>query len=47
MNALNEGLLKELTDFNNSLKDDYDSKVIIYTGEGKNFSAGADIKENN
>ena len=47
MNALNEGLLKELTDFNNSLKDDYDSKVIVYTGEGKNFSAGADIKENN
>ena len=44
MNALNEGLLKELTEFNNSLKNDYDSKVIVYTGEGKNFSAGADIK---
>ena len=46
MNALNEGLLKELTAFNNSLKNDYDSKVVVYTGEGGNFSAGADIKEN-
>ena len=31
MNALNEGLLKELTEFNNSLKNDYDSKAVSYT----------------
>ena len=46
MNALNSELLEELTEFNNSLKNDLHTKVVIYTGEGENFSAGADIKEN-
>ena len=46
MNALNNELLRELTEFNNNLKNDLDTKVVIYSGEGENFSAGADIKEN-
>ena len=46
MNALNSELLEELTEFNNSLKNDLHTKVVIYTGKGENFSAGADIKEN-
>ena len=45
MNALNNELLRELTEFNNNLKNDLDTKVVIYSGEGENFSAGADIKE--
>tara|TARA_B100001029_G_scaffold177661_1_gene182748 strand:- start:3036 stop:3755 length:720 start_codon:yes stop_codon:yes gene_type:complete len=45
MNALNSEMLKELTYFNNSLNEDFETKVVIYTGKGKNFSAGADIKE--
>ena len=31
--------------FNKKLKEDLDSRVIIYTGKGDNFSAGADLKE--
>ena len=47
MNALNKELLEELTEFNNNLKNDLETKVVIYSGDGENFSAGADIKEKN
>ena len=43
MNALNKELLEELTEFNNNLKKDLETKVVIYSGDGENFSAGADI----
>ena len=45
MNALNKELLEELTEFNNNLKNDLKTKAVIYSGDGENFSAGADIKE--
>ena len=45
LNALNTEILKELTEFNSSLNEDLDSRVIIYTGSGENFSSGADLKE--
>ena len=45
MNALSTGVLKELTVFNDSLKDDFETRVVIYSGVGDNFSAGADLNE--
>ena len=45
LNALNSQTLKELIDLNKELESDSKTKVIVYRSEGKNFSAGADIKE--
>ena len=45
LNALNRQTLKELIDLNNELENDSKTKVVVYRSEGKNFSAGADIKE--
>ena len=45
LNALNTEILKELTEFNASLREDIESRVVIYTGTGDNFSSGADLKE--
>ena len=39
LNALNTEILKELTQFNASLRDDLESRVVIYTGNGENFSS--------
>ena len=45
LNALNSQTLKELIDLNKELESDLKTKVVVYRSEGKNFSAGADIKE--
>jgi len=45
MNALSTDVLKEFTEFNATLKDDLESRVVIYAGKGDHFSAGADLKE--
>ena len=45
LNALNSQTLRELIDLNKELESDSKTKVIVYRAEGKNFSAGADIKE--
>ena len=45
LNALNSETLRELIALNNELDNDTNTKVIVYRSEGKNFSAGADIKE--
>jgi enoyl-CoA hydratase len=45
MNALNSETLQELRGAISQLKDSDDVKVIIITGEGKAFVAGADIAE--
>ena len=45
LNALNSQTLKELIDLNRELESDSKTKVVVYRSEGKNFSAGADIKE--
>ena len=45
LNALNSQTLRELINLNKELDNDVNTKVIVYRSEGKNFSAGADIKE--
>tara|TARA_Y100000022_G_scaffold5694_1_gene4685 strand:- start:212 stop:931 length:720 start_codon:yes stop_codon:yes gene_type:complete len=45
LNALNSQTLRELININKELDKDVNTKVIVYRSEGVNFSAGADIKE--
>lgn len=45
LNALNSETLKELSDVFSSLERDPEVSVIVITGEGKAFVAGADISE--
>ncbi len=45
LNALNSATLEELREAFSQLKDSDDVKVIVITGEGKAFVAGADIAE--
>lgn len=45
MNALNSDFFAELKSLVDSLKNNADLKVIIFTGAGKAFIAGADIAE--
>ena len=42
-NAMNETLMKELTNCFNELSNDTSVRVIILTGKGKSFCAGADL----
>jgi len=42
-NAFNDTLIYEMTDLFTSLKADKDARVVILTGEGKSFCAGADL----
>lgn len=42
-NAMNEKLMRELTDCFKKFNRDKDTRVIILTGKGKSFCAGADL----
>ena len=42
-NAMNEELMKELTDCFKNLSDDKSVRIIVLTGKGKSFCAGADL----
>ncbi len=42
-NAMNEKLMKELTSCFKELSNDNNTRIIILTGNGKSFSAGADL----
>ncbi|EMR73560.1 enoyl-CoA hydratase/carnithine racemase [Thermoplasmatales archaeon SCGC AB-539-N05] len=42
-NAMNEKLMKELTSCFKKLSQDDDTRIIILTGNGKSFCAGADL----
>jgi len=42
-NAMNEKLMKELTSCFKKINNDDQKKIIILTGKGKSFSAGADL----
>lgn len=45
LNALNSSLLKELGDAVSDIETNPDIRVLIITGEGRSFVAGADISE--
>lgn len=45
VNALSTDILEELSNIFYSLEDDRDVRVLLICGEGKFFSAGADLKE--
>ena len=45
LNAFNEKLIWELQEATSEVKDDEDTKVLIITGAGRGFSAGADLTE--
>lgn len=45
LNALNSETLKELNQVVDTLSDNDDVRVVVFTGEGKGFIAGADIRE--
>lgn len=42
-NAMNEQLMKELTNCFKEINKDKDARIIILTGKGKSFCAGADL----
>lgn len=46
-NALSSGLMGEIERVSRSFLDDEASRVVIFRGAGKHFSAGADLKEKN
>ena len=45
MNALSTEVLKEFCSLQEHFRKDLETRVVIFTGEGENFSAGADLKE--
>ena len=45
MNALSIEVLKEFCTLQEYFREDLKTRVVIFTGEGENFSAGADLKE--
>ncbi|MGH1371098.1 MAG: enoyl-CoA hydratase/isomerase family protein [Cellvibrionaceae bacterium] len=44
MNAISELMLEELADLFGKIEQDQDIRVVVLTGEGKAFCAGADLK---
>ncbi|MEM7468291.1 MAG: enoyl-CoA hydratase/isomerase family protein [Pseudomonadota bacterium] len=46
-NATNFGLLAEIEAASLSFREDLDTRVVIFTGEGKNFCAGMDLTDPN
>jgi len=44
LNAINDKMLAELEEVLDRIEDDQDIRVVIITGRGKAFAAGADIK---
>ena len=44
-NALNEGLMLELTDFCLAIRNDVKTRLVVFRSNAKNFSVGADLKE--
>jgi len=45
LNALNVGLMEEIEQVSRSFLKDEQTRVVIFRGEGKHFSAGADLKQ--
>ncbi len=45
LNALNEQLMQEIEAVSRSFLDDEETRVVIFSGAGRHFSAGADLKQ--
>lgn len=45
MNALHSGIMAEVEQVSRSFLDDEETRVVVFMGEGKHFSAGADLKQ--
>jgi enoyl-CoA hydratase/carnithine racemase len=45
LNALNKGIMEEIEEASRSFLDDEETRVVVFRGSGKHFSAGADLKE--
>ena len=45
LNALNSGIMQEIEQVSRSFLDDEATRVVIFRGEGRHFSAGADLKQ--
>jgi enoyl-CoA hydratase/carnithine racemase len=45
LNALNTGLMQEIEQVARSFLDDEETRVVVFMGAGKHFSAGADLKQ--
>ena len=45
LNALSQSLLEELAEIPELVQQDPEVRAVIFTGEGKAFAAGADLKE--
>lgn len=45
LNALNSTLMSEIVHLTEDFQKDTDTRVVVFTGAGKHFSAGADLKE--
>jgi len=45
LNALNRGLMRELTAAAESFHDDTDTRVVVFTGRGRHFCAGMDLRD--
>jgi enoyl-CoA hydratase/carnithine racemase len=45
LNALNTGLMRDIEQVSRGFMDDEQTRVVVFVGNGKHFSAGADLKE--
>lgn len=45
LNALNTGIMEEIERASRGFLDDEQTRVVVFQGEGKHFSAGADLKQ--
>jgi len=45
LNALNRDLMREIIHVANAFHDDVETRVVVFTGKGKHFSAGADLSD--
>lgn len=45
LNALHRELMLEITRAANAFQEDVDTRVVVFTGKGKHFSAGVDMRD--
>jgi len=45
LNALSRDLMLEITHAANAFREDADTRVVVFTGKGKHFSAGVDLRD--